>query len=48
MHAYSCYEAESLDIDDLDNKIIEKEEKFKRTNSKFGKPSNIVDKIFEG
>ncbi len=40
---------ESLDIDDLDNKIIEKEEKIQKElilNS--GKPSNIVDKILQG
>ena len=37
---------EALDVDDLDNKIIEKEEKIQKElilNS--GKPSNIVDKI---
>ena len=40
---------ESLDIDDLDNEIIEKEEKIQKElilNS--GKPSNIVDKILQG
>ena len=40
---------ESLDIDDLDNKVIEKEEKIQKElilNS--GKPSNIVDKILQG
>ncbi len=40
---------EALDIDDLDNKIIEKEEKIQKElilNS--GKPSNIVDKILMG
>ena len=40
---------ESLDIDDLDSKIIEKEKEVQRElilNS--GKPSNIVDKILEG
>ena len=40
---------ESLDIDDLDKNIIDKEEKIQRElilNS--GKPSNIVDKILDG
>ena len=40
---------ESLDIDDLDKKLISNEEKIQRElilNS--GKPSNIVDKILEG
>ena len=40
---------ESLDIDDLDKKLISNEEKIQReliVNS--GKPSNIIDKILEG
>ena len=40
---------ESLDIDDLDKKLISNEEKIQRElilNS--GKPSNIIDKILEG
>ncbi len=40
---------ESIDIDDLDKNLIEKEEKIQRElilNS--GKPSNIVDKILDG
>ena len=40
---------ESIDIDDLDNNLVEKEEKIQRElilNS--GKPSNIIDKILEG
>ncbi|GIR47023.1 MAG: hypothetical protein CM15mP57_0650 [Alphaproteobacteria bacterium] len=40
---------ESIDINDLDKNIIEKEEKIQKElilNS--GKPSNIVDKILEG
>ena len=40
---------ESIDINDLDKNIVEKEEKIQKElilNS--GKPSNIVDKILEG
>ena len=40
---------ESIDINDLDKKIVEKEEKIQRElilNS--GKPSNIIDKILDG
>ena len=40
---------ESIDIDDLDKNIVEKEEKIQRElilNS--GKPSNIIDKILNG
>ena len=40
---------ESIDIDDLDNNLVEKEQKIQRElilNS--GKPSNIIDKILDG
>ena len=48
MHS-AAMKPESLDIDDLDKKFIENEEKIQKElilNS--GKPSNIVDKILEG
>ena len=40
---------ESIDIDDLDEKLVEKEKQIQRElilNS--GKPSNIIDKILDG
>jgi elongation factor Ts len=40
---------ESLDIEDLDKNLVEREEKIQRELIlSSGKPSNIIDKILEG